>query len=175
MNLEFRPIRENDELLPAPVCAFLMPYAGQYDIRTAEIDPAFADGENMHVQYGVRYEEELNCLIVEGSRDETKRYAALLVPYGKRAGMNAKVRNPLNAKKVTFAPLEYVTDATGMEYGSITPVGLPEDWMVLIDASVMNEEYVIIGGGLAHSKLRIPSKLFAEMKNAMIIEGLAKD
>lgn len=175
MNLEFRPIHENDELLPAAVSAFLMPYAEKYDIQAAEIDPAFADGENMHVQYGVRYEEELNCLVVEGSRDETKRYAALVVPYGKRANMNAKVRNPLNARKVTFAPLEYVTVMTGMEYGSITPVGLPEDWMVLIDSSVMNEEYVIIGGGRACSKLKIPSALFAEMKNAMIIEGLAKD
>ena len=79
MKLEFRRIHENDELLPAPVCSFLMPYAEAFDIRTAEIDPAFADGENMHTQYGVNYEEELNCLVVEGSRTEIKRYAALVV------------------------------------------------------------------------------------------------
>ncbi len=175
MKLEFRTIHENDELLPASVCAFLMPYADRFDIQTAEIDPAFADGANMHEQYGVAYEEELNCLVVEGSRNETKKYAALVVPYGKRANMNAKVRNPLDAKKVSFADLHYVTERTGMEYGSITPVGLPQDWLVLIDAEVMKQENVIVGGGLAKSKLRLPSALFQEMANARIIEGLAKE
>ncbi|MBE6129122.1 MAG: proline--tRNA ligase [Erysipelotrichaceae bacterium] len=175
MKLEFRRIHENDELLPASVCSFLMPYAEAFDIRTAEIDPAFADGENMHTQYGVNYEEELNCLVVEGSRNEIKCYAALVVPYGKRANMNAKVRNPLDAKKVSFAPLELVTELSGQEYGSITPVGLPQDWLVLVDASVMEQDRVVIGGGLAHSKLQIPTALFKEMANAVIVEGLAKE
>ena len=175
MELTFRPIKQNDELLPAKVSAFLLPYAEKYDIETAEIDPAFADGENMHTQYGVRYEEEANCLVVEGSRNDIVKYAALVVPYGKRANMNAKVRNPLDAKKVSFADLHYVTDVTGMEYGSITPVGLPEEWLVLVDPSVLNEEYIIVGGGLAKSKLRIPTALFQEMENCRIIEGLAKE
>ena len=140
MKPEFRRIHENDELLPAPVCSFLMPYAEAFDIRTAKIDPAFADGENMHTQYGVNYEEELNC-----------------------------------AKKVSFAPLELVTELSGQEYGSITPVGLPQDWLVLVDASVMEQDRVVIGGGLAHSKLQIPTALFKEMANAVIVEGLAKE
>ena len=175
MKLEFRDIHENDELLPESVSQFLMPYTDRYTIQTAEIDPAFADGANMHEQYGVAYEEELNCLVVEGSRNDTKKYAALVVPYGKRANMNAKVRNTLDAKKVSFADLNYVTAETGMEYGSITPLGLPEDWLVLIDAEVMKQENVIVGGGLAKSKLRLPSALFNEMSNVRIIEGLAKE
>lgn len=175
MKLEFRKIQPDDELLPAGVSSFLLPYAEKYEIETAEIDPAFADGESMHEQYGVSYEEELNCLVVEGSRGETRRYAALVVPYGRRASMNAKVRKPLDAAKVSFADLAYVTEMSGQEYGSITPVGLPAGWLILVDQEVMKQEKVIIGGGLARSKLRIPTALFREMADCQIIEGLARD
>ena len=33
----------------------------------------------------------------------------------------------------------------------------------------------IVGGGLVNSKLLVPSKLFREMKNCLLIEGLAKE
>ena len=62
-----------------------------------------------------------------------------------------------------------------MEYGSITPIGLPEHYMILVDEEVMKQEEIIVGGGLANSKLLVPSKLFREMKNCLLIEGLAKD
>ncbi|MDK4679238.1 YbaK/EbsC family protein [Kingella negevensis] len=55
----------------------------------------------------------------------------------------------MDAKKVSFAPLPEVIAATGMEFGSITPVGLPENWAVLIDSSVLQLENVMISGGLA--------------------------
>ena len=62
-----------------------------------------------------------------------------------------------------------------MEYGSITPIGLPEHYLILVDEEVMKQEEVIVGGGLVNSKLLVPSKLFREMKNCHLIEGLAKD
>ena len=37
---------------------------------------------------------------------------------------------------------------TNMEFGGITPVGLPEDWPILIDEAVMNVERVVIGSGI---------------------------
>ena len=61
-----------------------------------------------------------------------------------------------------------------MEYGSITPIGLPEHYMILVDEEVMKQEEVIVGG-LVNSKLLVPSKLFREMKNCLLIEGLAKE
>ena len=53
-------------------------------VQVAEIDPAYADGAFLHAQYGVPLEMELNCLVVEGHRNEDIRYAAIVVPYGKR-------------------------------------------------------------------------------------------
>jgi len=173
MKLEFTEIEKNPGLLPDSVYAYIQ--KNRFNIQVAEINPTYADGESLHQQYDVPYEMELNCLVVEGRRNEDVHYAAVVVPYGKKASMNAKVRTPLNAKKVSFADLDYVTEKTGMEYGSITPVGLPEDWIILLDSSVLNQESVIVGSGKANGKLMLPSVLFTKMPNCILVDGLAKD
>lgn len=105
MKLEFKKIEENKDLLPDIVYAYIKAFDKEGLIKAAKIDPAFADGESLSREYDIPYEMELNCLIVEGQRGENRKYAALVVPYGKRANMNAKVRGPLDAKKVSFADL----------------------------------------------------------------------
>ena len=40
-----------------------------------------------------------------------------------------------------------------MEFGGITPVGLPEGWPVLVDEAVVAAGEVVIGSGLRRSKL----------------------
>ncbi len=175
MKLNFSDARENEELLPKKVMKFICDLDKDKKIKVAQIEPEYADGEALHDRYDVPYEMELNCLIVKASRGETVKYAAVVVPYGKGANMNSKVRNPLDVKEVRLADLDYVTKKTGMEYGSITPIGLPEDWQILVDASILKQENVIIGGGKVISKIMMPSRLFCEMKNCTIVEGLAKD
>ena len=176
MKLKFQMIDEDTkELLPERTYEFIRSFDKDKQIRVAEIDPAYADGDSLSREYELPYEMELNCLVIEGRRGEDISHAAVLVPYGKRVSMNTKVRGPLNAKEVKFADLEYVMQKTGMEYGSITPIGLPDDWKILIDASVFDQEEVIVGGGLVRSKLILPSVLFREMTNCEVIEGLAKD
>src|ERR1700760_35289 len=49
-----------------------------------------------------------------------------------------------------------VVVATGMEYGGITPVGLPDGWPIFIDARVVEQAHVIVGSGIRGSKLRLP-------------------
>ena len=43
-----------------------------------------------------------------------------------------------------------------MEYGGITPVGLPEAWRVLVDAACLDIEAAVIGSGVRRSKLLVP-------------------
>ncbi len=175
MKLNFQNIDDKTRsLLPDSVYEFITSSKWADSFLVAEINPEYADGESLSREYDIPYDMELNCLVVEGRRKDVVRYAALIVPYGKRASMNAKVRNPLDAKEVKLADLNYVTEVTGMEYGSITPVGLPADWMILIDSSVFDQEYVIVGGGLVKSKLMLPARLFKEFPNCVVIEGLAK-
>ena len=175
MKLVFKDIIGNEDLLPDRVNKFISEFDKDNEIKVAEIDPEYADGEALHNAYDVPYEMKLNCLIIKGSRGETIKYAALVVPYGKRANMNAKVRNPLDVKEVRFADLDHVISQTGMEFGSITPIGLPDDWFILVDSSVLEQEDIIVGGGRACSKLMMPSRLIKKLANCTIVEGLAKE
>jgi prolyl-tRNA editing enzyme YbaK/EbsC (Cys-tRNA(Pro) deacylase) len=79
----------------------------------------------------------------------------------------------MDARKATFAPLDDVVAATGMEYGGITPIGLPDSWPILIDSAVVAQPHVIIGSGIRGSKLWLPGPSLATLPNAEVIEGLA--
>jgi prolyl-tRNA editing enzyme YbaK/EbsC (Cys-tRNA(Pro) deacylase) len=89
-----------------------------------------------------------------------------------RADVNGLVRRYLDARKASFAPVDAVTVATGMEYGGITPVGLPADWPVLVDEAVAKTGSVVIGSGIRGSKLRLPGRLLAALPAAQVLPGL---
>jgi prolyl-tRNA editing enzyme YbaK/EbsC (Cys-tRNA(Pro) deacylase) len=52
--------------------------------------------------------------------------------------VNGIVRKHLGARKISFAPMDSAVALTGMEYGGITPVGLPGDWPILVDLNVVD-------------------------------------
>ena len=60
------------------------------------------------------------------ARREITRYAACVVLATTRADVNGVVRRLLDARKASFAPMDEAVRLTGMEYGGITPIGLPE-------------------------------------------------
>lgn len=59
-----------------------------------------------------------------------------------------------------------------MEYGGITPIGLPAGWSVLVDPAVVDTEWVLIGSGSRRGKLIVPGKVFAELPGAVVLDGL---
>jgi prolyl-tRNA editing enzyme YbaK/EbsC (Cys-tRNA(Pro) deacylase) len=61
---------------------------------------------------------------------------------------------------------------TGMEFGGVTPLGLPADWPVLVDAAVADTPYVLIGSGSRRGKLILPGKALAALPGAELLEGL---
>ena len=63
---------------------------------------------------------------------------------------------------------------TAMEYGGITPIGLPAGWPVLVDAAVAGTAQVVIGSGLRRSKLALAGKSLADLPGAVVIENLAR-
>ena len=82
-------------------------------------------------------------------------YAACVVAATTRADVNGLVRRHLDARKASFAPVEAVTAATAMEYGGITPVGLPADWPVLVDEAVAKTAFG--GDRLRHPRVQAPA------------------
>ncbi len=143
-------------------------------VGVAEIDPALADTAEFCAAYGSPVDGSANCVVVAGRRGEITRYAACLVLASTRADVNGLVRRRLDARKASFAPMDDAVSITGMEYGGITPIGLPADWPVLVDAAVAAAPAVVIGSGVRHSKLALPGELVARLPGAEVIEGLGR-
>lgn len=174
MGLTFTPALSEPRLLAGVVLAALRawPASAAAEVTVAEIDPALADTAAFCERYGVTLTESANCVVIAARRGADTTYAACMVAANTRADVNGLVRRHLGARKASFAPVDAVTAATGMEYGGITPVGLPADWPVLVDAGVAKTESVVIGSGIRGSKLRLPGRLLAELPGAQVLDGL---
>ena len=169
--LVWKPSLEHPELLAPPVLAALRSWPAG-DVQVAQIDPALADTAAFCERYGVSLAESANCVVIAARRGGQTTYAACMVAATTRADVNGLVRRHLGARKASFAPVADVTAAASMEYGGITPIGLPGTWPVLVDAAVAKTESVVIGSGMRGSKLRLPGRLLAELPGAQVLEGL---
>jgi prolyl-tRNA editing enzyme YbaK/EbsC (Cys-tRNA(Pro) deacylase) len=169
------PALERPDLVAKPVLLALEHLGSDAAlVGVAEIDPALADTAAFCAAYGSPMDGSANCVVVAGRRGEDTRYAACLVLATTRADVNGLVRKRLSARKASFAPMDDAVALTGMEYGGITPVGLPAEWPVLVDAAVAAAPAVVIGSGIRGSKLALPGELAARLPGAEIIEGLAR-
>src|SRR5580692_4960890 len=170
--LTYHPALSRPALLAPPVTEALraLPWADQ--VRVAAIDPTLADTAQFCEAYGITLEESANCVVIAAKRGSDVTYAACMVAATTRANVNGLVRQHLGARKASFGPVDVVTSLTGMEYGGITPVGLPADWRVLVDDLVAKTPSVVIGSGIRGSKLSLPGSLLAELPGAEILPGL---
>jgi prolyl-tRNA editing enzyme YbaK/EbsC (Cys-tRNA(Pro) deacylase) len=163
---------DHSDLVAAPVAAALA--ASGMSVLAAPIDSELADTAAFCEHYGVAMADSANCVIIAGRRGETVSYAACMVLATTRADVNGVVRKRLDARKASFAPMDDAVALSGMEYGGITPIGLPADWPVLVDAAVLQRDVVVIGSGLRRSKLALPAALLAGLASAEVIDGLAR-
>jgi prolyl-tRNA editing enzyme YbaK/EbsC (Cys-tRNA(Pro) deacylase) len=172
--LEFGIALDRPDLLAEPVLGALraLPAGQAAEVLVAPIDPELADTAAFCERYGVTLRESANCVVIVARRGGVTTYAACMVAATTRADVNGLVRRHLDARKASFAPVDAVTAATGMEYGGITPIGLPPDWPVLVDASVAKTDSVVIGSGIRGSKLRLPGRLLGELPGAQVLDGL---
>jgi prolyl-tRNA editing enzyme YbaK/EbsC (Cys-tRNA(Pro) deacylase) len=162
-----------NHLVAQPVADALAGWERRSEVRAAPIDPDLADTAAFCERYGVAMLDSANCVVIAGRRGENTRYAACVVLATTRADVNGVVRKRLDARKASFAPMEDAVTLTGMEFGGITPIGLPAPWPVYVDAAVLARDVVVIGSGLRRSKLALPSAALAELPSAEVIEGLA--
>ena len=123
-------------------------------LYVSEIDPTLADTAAFCAAYEVSPDVSANCVVVAGRRAETTTMAACLVLASDRADVNKTVRKHLDVRKISFAPMEDAVAQTGMEYGGITPVGLPADWPILVDTAVTRQPWLVIGSGLRREQDR---------------------
>lgn len=178
MKLDFKKVLDNKNLVAESTynCIDkLFSKEEKNEFLVAEIEPEYMDGIKLCEHYNIDTKEGANCLICECKRGENKSYVALLVPTGYRYNMSSTVRKYTNSRMVSVAPLDYVLEKTKMEYGSINPIGLPENWKLFIDPKVLEVERIVCGSGLQKSKISLPSKYLLKLNNVEILENLAKE
>jgi prolyl-tRNA editing enzyme YbaK/EbsC (Cys-tRNA(Pro) deacylase) len=173
--LTAQPALRHPALLAPPVLAALRrARAGWTDqVGVAEIDPELADTAEFCRRYGVDPAASANCVIVRGKRAGEVRFAACLVLATSRLDVNGVVRRRLDARSASFAPMDEAVALSGMEYGGITPIGLPGGWPILIDVAVHQAGEVVVGSGIRASKLFLPGSALSELPGADVVEGLA--
>ena len=172
MELAYRPALDHLDLLGAPVAKALgdWPYADR--VLVAEIDPELADTAAMSEAYGFSMLDSANCVVVSGKRAGEERVAACMVRADTRADVNNVVKRTLDVRKASFLAMDRAVEESGMEYGGITPFGLPAHWRLLVDARVADIDVAIVGSGVRRSKLLLPGRLLAELPGAEVVEGL---
>ena len=168
------PAAQRPDLLAQPVAAALDGLAARDGVGVAEIDPELADTAAFCERYQVSPADSANCVIVTGKRDGQARFAACVVLATTRADVNGLARRRLDVRKASFAATELAVAETGMEYGGITPIGLPPGWPVLVDAAVAAAPRVVIGSGLRRSKLTLPGAVLAGLPGAEVLDGLGR-
>jgi prolyl-tRNA editing enzyme YbaK/EbsC (Cys-tRNA(Pro) deacylase) len=168
------PVAEHPELVSPRVWAALDTLGLAGVVGVVEIDPELSDTAATEAAYGLTPETLVNCVIVTGKREGETRTAACLVPSSTRADINGLVKRRLDVRKASFLAREAAVDETGMEFGGITPIGLPAGWPILVDSSIQHTPLVIIGSGIRKSKLLVPGDLFARLPGAEIIDDLGR-
>jgi len=177
-DLSWAPALEHPELLAEPVHAALTAWA-QADPRikgvvaVTEIDPDHAETATLNELHHLPPEASANCVLVAGRRGEDERVAACVVPASTFADVNKRVRKLLDVRKASFLPMDRAVADSGMEYGGITPVGLPAGYRVLVDSRFAEEgTMALMGSGVRRSKLLMPGPLLCAMPGVEVVEDL---
>ena len=171
--LELVPALTRPDLLAEPV-ARALGSRPSLPVLVAEIDPELADTAKFCDAYKVPLDVSANCVVIAGRRGGETRVAVCMVLATSRADVNGVVRRRLDVRKASFLSMDDAVATTGMDYGGITPLGLPSGWPILVDTAVAELPYAIIGSGVRRSKLAIPGDVLAGWPGAEVVPGLGQ-
>lgn len=176
--LDTAPALDRPDLLGGPVreavqqmvaSGLVVPEA----ILSAPIDAAESDTASSIAAYEIPASAAANCVVVSGKREGMERVAAVVVLATTRADVNGVVKRLLDVRKCSFLPQAVAVERTAMEFGGISPLGLPADWRVLVDRRVAEAGPVIIGSGIRASKVALDGALFAGLPGFEVVDDLA--
>lgn len=167
--LTFQDVNKHSELV-AQVAKDRLAQREAGSIFVTAIDASLADTAAFCEAYDVALAQSANCVVVQAKRGEDVWYAACMILATDKVDVNGAVRRTLGARKISFAPMDEAVSRTGMEYGGITPIGLPEGWPILVDERVAKAGNVIIGSGIRASKLLLDGALLAGLPGASTLD-----
>ena len=142
------------------------------EFEVMECDPTLADTAAFVEAYGVPLERSANTIVV-ASKGAEPTYAVCVLLATTSLDVNRVVRREMGVRKASFAASDPVRALTGMEIGGVTPFGLPDELPILVDARVMEPDWIVLGGGNRSSKLRLAPDALRHLPSVRVIEGLA--
>lgn len=92
---------------------------------------------------GLRPEQVLKSLVVRRAEDD---YLLVLVPGGSKIAW-PKLRAELGVNRISLPDADEAFEVTGYVRGTITPFGAKRRLPVILDAVVMDQSVVTVGGG----------------------------
>ena len=137
-----------------------------------ECDPSLADTAAFCAHYGYSPDISANAILVKTKTGEPK-FALCMVLANSRLNVNSTVRKKFPARKVSFASRDETRQITGMEIGGVTPIALPEDLPLWVDAAVMECDRIILGGGGRDTKVIVDPDYFRATPNTEVVADLA--
>ena len=165
--LDWQPALDHSELLAPPVRDAISSLG--LECLVAPIDPSQADTAAFCAAYDVPPEVSANCVVVAGRRADASVMAACLVRATDRADVNRVIRKRLDVRKISFAGMDDAVRGTGMDYGGITPIGLPASWPILIDEAVARLDMIVVGSGIRGSKIAMAGRTAANLPHAEVL------
>jgi len=141
--------------------------------RELDCDPALADTTAFCEAYHFKLEQSANAIIVVGKSDPLK-YACCIVLATTKLDVNKAVCKLLGVKRASFASADQTRDLTGMEIGGVTPFGIPDDVPIYVDAAVLTDNEIVMGGGNRSSKIILDPHELAQYPGVRIVKNLAK-
>lgn len=159
-----------DELLDPRVRAALHAHGVAYQVLAC--DPDLADTAAFCEHYGFALEQAANTILVASKKVDPPRYAACVVLGTTRLDVNHRVSELLEVKRLSFADAEVTRELTGMMIGGVTAFGI-EGLPIYVDAAVMEQEQVVMGGGNRSSKLLIAPAELRRLPDGQVVQGLA--
>jgi prolyl-tRNA editing enzyme YbaK/EbsC (Cys-tRNA(Pro) deacylase) len=171
--LHAEPVSEHLDLVAPPVLAALTELGWLEEVAVVEIDPGVSDTAATQAAFELDPVTLANCVIVGGARAGEERIAACVALATTRVDVNRVVRKRLDVRSASFLAMDRAVEESGMEYGAITPVGIPAGWSLFVDVRVTEQPVVITGSGIRGSKLLWPGRLVGELPGAEIVEDLA--
>jgi Cys-tRNA(Pro) deacylase len=121
---------------------------------------------------GIPLEALLRTIVVRRGDDD---YLFVLVPAGRRFDW-PKLRAHLGVRRMTLPDADEARAVTGYERYTITPFGASRPWPVVVDAAVLDQSIVSVGGGAFGVNLHVvPSDLVAalgaEVADVSVLDG----
>lgn len=162
--LDIVPDAQREHHVPRNVMARL-PAQG---VSVFTVDDNASDTAQFSERYGFGLEDCANTLVLRYKRDGAEHHAAVVTLGSRRLDVNGAVKARLGAQRLSFAKREQAVELTGMEFGGITAFGVPDDWVVLVDAAVMTRERIVMGAGVRAAKLLLAPALLEQLPNVDI-------